>query len=223
MEVPVVSEDSIKNLRDLQRENPEREVVGYLEVEEENGIALVKTTTVVAHGDDDKVAYREHRPYVFHTHPPNFHGHWEPPSGEDYLQSLSWGYPDYNADKKFSRAELVVSTEGFWWYTSRPELREFYYSLQDSDEQRQCDFKKATMRYLTAVVVCFQNKLISLEKMTCLVEILQFSWLAKLLRQNGGLLEYLKTEFPLESMHKLCEVELPDVAGFFLVFLEMCF
>jgi len=246
MKLPAVSLERARFLLDLQKSNPEKEVVGYLKIDKrqqaignvddvlatdpleptgpEADLALleVNEAIVVAYGDDDKVAYREHRPYVFHTHPVNRLGHHEPPSGEDLLQALSWGYPDYNAEKKHSELELVVASEGLWWYTSRPELRQYFYGLQDADEQRQCDFLKLTQRYLVAVVACYQNGLIALERFISALETLQFSWMAEVCRKNPGLLSYLRQEFPLEAMNKICTAEWPDCPGFFVVFVPEC-
>lgn len=210
-------EEIVKKLQILQQDS--REVVGYFDVNNDiiennnNSIEIVGINTV-AHGDDDRVAYREWRPYVFHTHPSG--NQPEPPSGEDFMQALTWGFPDFNGEKKHSTLELVVSHEGFWWYCASERLLALYYDLQDNDEEEQNRVSKKMLRYLTAVTTLFKNRLISVEKLIDLVNTFQFYWLAEVLRNNDGVLQYLCSEFPLESMSKLCIVDCTEMPGFFL-------
>lgn len=205
-------EDIVKKLQILQQDI--REVVGYFDTDiTDTNIEIIGINTV-AHGDDDQVAYREWRPYVFHTHPSG--NQPEPPSGEDFMQALTWGFPDFNREKKHSTLELVVSHEGFWWYCASERLLALYYDLQDNDEEEQNRVSKKMLRYLTAVTTMFKNGLISVEKLIDLVNTFQFDWLAEVLRNNDGVLQYLCSEFPLESMNKLTIIDCTEMPGFFL-------
>ena len=211
--------DIIEKLKSLQSSNT-REVVGYLDLDPDTN--LVTDAHVVAFGDDDKVVFREFRPFPFHTHPSDTLAMEEPPSGEDFLQSLTWGYPEFNETKKYSEAELVVSSEGFWWYAPSPELRHMYYALQDTAEHEQSLLAKRMCRYLNALSALFKNNLISREKFMDLVTTLQFSWLSTVLNNNPGFLKYLQQEFPLDSMSKLATTSSYDLQmpGFFIRFVN---
>jgi hypothetical protein len=204
--------DIVKKLQVLQQDI--REVVGYFNTDIHDNLIEIIGIDTVAHGDDDQVAYRELRPYVFHTHPSG--NQPEPPSGEDFMQALTWGFPDFNREKKHSTLELVVSHEGFWWYFASERLLALYYDLQDNDQEEQNRVSKKMLRYLTAVTTLFKNGLISAEKLIDLVNTLQFYWLAEVLRNNDGVLQYLCSEFPLESMNKLSIVDCTEMPGFFL-------
>lgn len=212
----------VGELVELQKRNPEREAVGYFTVEKKDTGVLATEYSVVAFGDDDRVAFREYREYPFHTHPVNLHGMPEPPSGEDFMQCLSWGYPEFNPDMKSSAGEVVVSSEGFWHYRATEALVHRFFDLQKTDEQQQNQLAKAMGRYLTAVTTIYKNSMISLEKLIDLAGTLQFGWLQTVLQKNPSLLEYLTAEFPLESLHKLAdETGFEDTPGFHLCFTDI--
>ena len=213
----------VSELAELQKRNPEREAVGYFTVEKKDAGVLVTEYSVVAFGDDDRVAFREFREYPFHTHPVNLHGMPEPPSGEDFMQCLSWGYPEFNPDMKSSAGEVVVSSEGLWHYRASEALVRLYFDLQRTDEQQQNLLAKTMCRYLTAVTTIYKNSMISLEKLFDLTGTLQFGWLETVLQKNPSFLKYLTAEFPLESLHKLAEgAGFEDTPGFHLCFSAAC-
>lgn len=210
----VISPSITAELMRLQKENPQREVVGFFDTDETGSHATA--FTVVSYGDDDKVAFRDFHPYMFHTHPsdPNLLVE-EPPSGEDFMQALTWGYPAYNAEQRSSTREVVCSAEGLWHYAASPALRETYFALE---EHAQSNLAKALCRYLNVLVTCYKNKLIGYGCLTQNVETIDFSWMAGLLQKNPELLAYVEEEFPLSSMGKLTR-EKNNCPGFFL---ELC-
>lgn len=184
---------------------------------------IVSDYKVVAFGDDDKVAYRTFHPYVFHTHPLGEIFTKEPPSGEDFLQALSWGYPDINDKMESSTWELVVTSEGFYWYRASIALKTFYFSLQASNslEEQHC-LAKYMLLYLNISVVLLKNDIIPLDLFLKIVRTINGPWMSHFLQSNEELLRYLGNEFPLHSIGKLIDSGLSRYvhSGFDITFEE---
>lgn len=208
---PIVPRGIMRELLDIQAANTQ-EVVGHFgslpttpwdssspAEEEPNFAEIIRVAT----GDDDRVAFRTFRSFMWHTHPEPEVGVCEPPSGEDLMQCMSWGWPDHNPEKKSASWELVVATEGLWWYRASPALRDLYFNLQDEDEEVLNTFSKQLRRYADALVVLAKNGLISHVILAAKLALVDFPWLAGLLTKRPDLVEYLRSEFPLDSMHKL--------------------
>jgi hypothetical protein len=261
--------DSVKNnLKRLQEDNPDHEVVGQLTVVSESEVEspvaqsevavespvespvahsevavespvaqsevadkmlvvdespIVSDYRVVAYGDDDKVAYREFHPFVFHTHPMGEFFSKEPPSGEDFLQALSWGYPDFNEKLESSTWELVIAPEGFYWYRASKGLKMLYCDLQTSNslEEQHC-LTKYIHLYINIAVVSLKNDIIQLDMFLKIIKTINGPWMSNFLQSNNELLQYLSKEFPLHSIEKLTDSEFSKYfhPGFDLIFEE---
>jgi hypothetical protein len=217
---PVLSKEVMHQLLDIQSSNTQ-EVVGHfgkLETDlvnssdnsPEKEIPNFNEIIRVATGDDDRVAFRTFRTHMWHTHPTPDVGTCEPPSGEDLMQSMSWGYPDHNPEKKRATWELVVASEGLWWYRASPALQSIYFELQDRDEEVLNSLSKHLRRYADALVVLAKNNLITTAILITKLGQVDFKWLANLLTMRPDLLAYLRDEFPLDSMHKLINASPPS-------------
>lgn len=216
---PVLTEEQSDRLRQLQRDSLQ-EVVGHFVSCSGEGDALGVQLEQVARGDDDKVAFRDHHPLIWHTHPTPTVGSTEPPSAPDLMQILSWGYPDYNPQKWTHAWGLVVASDGFWWYRATKALKTLFFEMQDRDEELQNLFAKRTQRYCAAVLTLFKNELVPYETLVHRLRTIDFGWLTGVLQRRPDLVAYLHDEFPLESMHKLMHPvpeELPATAPGFVI------
>ena len=219
MSHPTLTDVHREALYTILKNNPLQEVVGYFSIEPEttNILEIIE----VARGDDEKVAYREFQEYPFHTHPLSTLKMSEPPSGEDLLQSLSWGYPDFKEKKRGCTWECVVASEGLWWYRPTVGLKQFYFDLQETDEEQQNYIAKQVVRYMNAVGTLFKNRLIDLREFLSRSHMIDFAWMQELLMKNPVFLTYLNKYFQLASMIKLKVNKYPDVRyipGFEIIF-----
>ena len=225
MQTPHLSEKHKSTLFHILKDNPKQEVVGYFEVDESADAteAVIVDVKEVARGDDETVAYREFNPYVFHTHPLSALRMAEPPSGEDLMQALSWGYPDFNEKKRSCTWECVVASEGLWWYSGTGELRDYYFELQDRDEEMQNYLAKQIVRYANVLGTMLKNRRLTLAEFIKRLEVIDFYWMQKLIQDNESFLRDLEKQFPLAAMAKLTEAkyaEMRNVAGF-RIYLEV--
>jgi len=219
MSHPTLTDVHRDALYTILKNNPLQEVVGYFSIEP--GTKNISEINEVARGDDEKVAYRDFQEYPFHTHPLSTLKMTEPPSGEDLLQSLSWGYPDFNEKKRGCIWECVVASEGLWWYRPTIGLKQFYFDLQEIDEEQQNYLAKQTVRYMNAVGTLFKNRLIDLRDFLSRSHMIDFAWMQELLMKNPVFLTYLDKYFQLASMKKLKVNKYPDVRyipGFEIIF-----
>ena len=219
---PIISNKHKKTLYDLLQNNPKQEVVGYFTVSDSEPIEVADVHEV-ARGDDETVAYREFKPYAFHTHPLSSLRMSEPPSGEDLMQALSWGYPDFNEEKRSCTWECVVASEGLWWYRATDGLRKDYFDLQDVDEEKQNYLAKQIVRYINVLGTLLKNKRIALREFIERQQLVDFYWMQQLIVDNPVFLEYLEKQFPLATMSKLAEIKYKDlrVSPGFYVLLEI--
>jgi hypothetical protein len=218
MEIPNLSESQRKSLTQILASNPKQEVVGYFEVDSDRAVLELHE---VARGDDEKVAFRDFQKFPFHTHPLGALCMPEPPSGEDLLQALSWGYPDYNAEKRHTQCECIVASEGLWWYSASDSLRDLFFGLQDTDEEKLAYFSKQLVRYLNVMVACFKNKILAFQDFLVHLRTVDFNWMAALFDKNPGLVSYLEGQFPLGCVAKLRHIKFPALSvceGFNILF-----
>jgi hypothetical protein len=217
---PKLTDDQMNRLYCILNDNPLQEVVGYFRTDENNSQSVLEIVEV-AKGDDEKVAYREFNPFPFHTHPLSALRMAEPPSGEDLVQSLSWGYPDFNEKKVHCTWECVVAAEGLWWYRGTPGLLAIYFDLQDVDEEKQNYLAKQTIRYCNVICAMLKNNMMTLVDFFRRNEMMDFAWMSEILEKNNSFLQYIQKQFPLESMTKLQTLKYSDfhaIPGFEIIF-----